>query len=253
MNALCGRNSGYNITTGQGNTVMGGSAALYHATTADYSSAFGNDALQNVTTGHRNTGIGMEAGFSVTTGANNVFLGNKAGYGHVTTANDQLYIARSDASAGNAGCWIYGNNTGTCHQGDNSQHWGTMSDQRLKKDIVDNNVGLSVINNVKVRNFKYKQYTDGSPVSTDDTVDISDFPQADNVNQVLICQGHTETQLGVVAQELESVLPNSVKTNETTGVKTVESDEIFWHMLNAIKELSTKNDALEARIQTLEG
>ena len=47
-------------------------------------------------------------------------------------------------------------------------------------------------------------------------------------------------------------LMNSVKTSEK-GVKTVESDEIFWHMVNAIKELSAKNDALEARLATLEG
>ena len=171
----------------------------------------------------------------------------------MTTANDQLYIARSDVGGANDGCWIYGNNTGTCHQGDNATTWGTISDQRLKKDIVDNNVGLSVINNVKVRNFKYKQYTDGSPVSTDDTVDMSEFDKADNVNQVLICQGKTATQLGVIAQELESVAPDAVKTNELTGAKTVDADILFWHMLNAIKELSTKNDALEARIKTLEG
>ena len=96
------------------------------------------------------------------------------------------------------------------------------------------------------------RYTDGSPVTTDDTIDMSEFPKADNVNQVLIGQGHTETQLGVIAQELESVASNCVKTDDR-GVKTVQTDDLFWNMINAIKELSAKNTALEARLATLEG
>ena len=129
----------------------------------------------------------------------------------------------------------------------------------MKKDIVDNTDGLSIINQVKVRNFKYKQYTDGSPNSVDDTVDMSEFPEADNVNQVLIGQGKTETQIGIIAQELETVAPSCVTTNER-GVKTVVTDELFWNMINSIKELSTKvdtleteNTALKARVTTLEG
>ena len=37
------------------------------------------------------------------------------------------------------------------------------------------------------------------------------------------------------------------------GNKEVNSDAILWHLVNAVKELSTKNEALEARIKTLEG
>ena len=76
----------------------------------------------------------------------------------------------------------------------------------------------------------------------------TEFDKADNVNQVLICQGKTATQLGVIAQELESVAPDAVKTNELTGAKTVDADILFWHMLNAIKELSTENTAFKARL-----
>ena len=69
---------------------------------------------------------------------------------------------------------------------------------RLKKDIVDNTTGLEIINQVRVRNFKYKQYSDGSPVSSDDTVDISEFSDHDNINQVLIQQGVTGVQLSCI-------------------------------------------------------
>jgi len=54
-------------------------------------------------------------------------------------------------------------------------------------------------------------------------------------------------QLGVIAQEIESILPDVVKT-ESTGVKTVDPENITWYMINAIKELSAENTALKARL-----
>ena len=53
-------------------------------------------------------------------------------------------------------------------------------------------------------------------------------------------------QLGVIAQELEKVLPDCV-TTQSTGVKTVDSDNLTWYLINAIKELSAKVTALEAK------
>ena len=165
--------------------------------------------------------------------------------GQVNTGDNLCYIARSNTGAGNSATWLHGQTDGSCIQGNNSTSWSTTSDRRLKKDIVANTAGLSIIDNVTVKNFKYKQYSDGSPVTTDDTVDMSEFPNADSVNQVLIGQGNTETQIGIIAQELESIAPNCVTTNGK-GVKTVDTDELFWHMLNAIKELSAKVKSLEA-------
>ena len=70
----------------------------------------------------------------------------------------------------------------------------------------------------------------------------------DNINQVLIQQGVTGVQLGCIAQELETVLPNAVKTGEKFGVKTVVTDELFWHMVNAIKELSAEVEQLKSQL-----
>ena len=53
------------------------------------------------------------------------------------------------------------NQHGRCYMGSNDSSCVT-SDQRLKKDIVNNTTGLEIINQVRVRNFKYKQYSDGS-------------------------------------------------------------------------------------------
>ena len=119
----------------------------------------------------------------------------------------------------------------------------------MPKDItINKNVIITIKsiqwNSVKVRNFKYKQYSDGTPVSAADTVDLSTFPTGTTINQILIGQGKTGAQVGVIAQELEAVCPDCITTSDK-GVKNVNTDALFWHMLNAIKELSTKVTALE--------
>ena len=54
----------------------------------------------------------------------------------------------------------------------------------------------------------------------------------------------------MIAQEIEGVLPEVVET-QTTGVKTVNPDNLTWYLINAVKELSTKNDELAAEIASL--
>ena len=259
------------VTTGQKNTGMGylalykttnsdntavGYMALYNDEGGNKNTAVGAEALNSQVSGVEATAIGYQAGNSYTANGG-VFVGRQAGKTNATSQDTVLYIARNTDSAGNNGTWIYGNDVGQCINGDNSTAWATTSDGRLKKDIVDNNVGLAVINNVRVRNFKYKQYNKDSegavttPKTFDDTIDVSSFNSGATAHNLVIGQGKTGTQLGVIAQELETVAPNCVRTDDW-GAKTVQSDELMWNMINAIKELSTKNDALEARIAALE-
>ena len=288
-NALLGAYAGMSITTGKYNIAIGedafatettgrdcvgiGRVSLYsQATSAGYNTFVGGQSGQDMTTGRDNTGIGFHAGKTITSGGYNVCLGRYAGSSRITTESEQLYIAWDDSAAGNANTWIYGDDGGACQQGNNSSSWATTSDQRLKKNITDSTVGLNVIDNVKVRNFEYKQYTKpadtyytesdtipagskvgdikvkgqySTPVASEDTIDLSSFPSGTTAHKVVIGQGDTSTHVGVIAQELEAVCPDCIKVG-VNGVKTVNTDELFWHMLNAIKELSTKVKALEA-------
>ena len=52
-------------------------------------------------------------------------------------------------------------------------------------------------------------------------------------------------QLGVIAQELEKILPEAVKTEES-GVKSVNTDKLIWYLINSVKELSAEVTALKA-------
>ena len=238
----------YANTTGDVNTAVG-ERALLSCTTGRINTAVGGSAMDGVTTGENNTAIGYEAGDACTTGSNNVFLGFYAGRNQGNNDNE-LWIARGSQGANNAAVWIYGNSNGSVYQGNNQNVWSTTSDRRLKKDIVENTNGLSLINQIKIKNFKYKQYVDGSPVSPDDVVDMSEFSEADQPDQVLIGQGKTDLQLGIIAQELEEIVPDCVETSDK-GVKTVNSTNLTWYLINAVKELSAKNDALAAEVEQL--
>jgi len=57
-------------------------------------------------------------------------------------------------------------------------------------------------------------------------------------------------QLGVIAQELQAVLPDCVR-QETTGVLSVDPDNLTWYMINAIKQLSAQVETLKSEIATL--
>ena len=52
------------------------------------------------------------------------------------------------------------------------------------------------------------------------------------------------TQLGAIAQEIEEILPDLINT-ETTGVKTLNADNLTWYLINAVKELSAEIKALK--------
>ena len=54
-------------------------------------------------------------------------------------------------------------------------------------------------------------------------------------------------QLGVIAQELNEILPDMVQT-ETTGCMSVNPDNMTWYLVNAVKELSAKVAELEAKL-----
>lgn len=59
------------------------------------------------------------------------------------------------------------------------------------------------------------------------------------------------TEMGFIGQEVEEVVPSIVSTNGS-GVRSVKYAQMNALLVEAVKELSTKNDALEARLSALE-
>lgn len=240
-NTAVGYQSGYANTTG-GFTAVG-YASLDANTTGYSNTSVGQNSLGANTTGYENTAVGDQAGASVVTGARNVYVGFKAGSHDAGTHTgvQSIFIgayARPNAAGDQAeivlGYDIIGKGTDTtyirnaCYQGNNSSSWSTTSDQRLKKNIADNNDGLDKITSIRVRNFEYRL-----PEEVD-----AELKPHDAIPK-------TGVQLGVIAQELQAVLPECVK-QESSGVLSVDTDNLTWYLINAVKELS-------ARVKQLEG
>ena len=238
-------------TTGTNNTAVG-YQALYSNTTAFYNVAIGYQALLNsnrtadtdagniaigyqsgstLTTGQGNTILGRNGAQVLTTGVANIYIG-RATNASAAAVNEEIVVAYGGTGKGALTAFIGGSSG--AYNGANSAAWAVTSDQRLKKNIVDNDVGLDAIKSIRVRNFEYRL-----PKEVDPELKESD---------AIVKSG---VQLGIIAQELQTVLPDCVK-QQSTGVLSVDSDNLTWYTINAIKQLSAALDAANARIAALE-
>ena len=214
-NAACGYAAGTAITTGASNSFFGLYAG-YAATTSSYHVLIGRGAGSNITTSHSCIMIGYGSQASAATGV-----------------SDELVIGKSMTGKGSNTGFISPNN-GAVYQGNNSTAWTQTSDRRIKKNIFDNDIGLEKINQIQVRNFEYR---------TPDEID--ELPEHAAIDKKGL-------QIGVVAQEIQTVLPDIVE-EESTGCLSVNPDNMTWYLVNAVKELSAQVDELKAEIHALKG
>lgn len=256
QNTAVGSGALENNVTGFGNTAIGANA-LNTGRQGDYNTGLGYYACANVT-GSNKTCIGASSGpsYSAALGQGTektIFLGD---------ADTTVYIpgnlvvgkrAFIGASLGDSGtkrnCLFYNSERGWHgvygykKNGDrdswyfdmndmiNGRMWGDfrlgftlknyISDRRLKYVGTNNNDGLDKIKQLKVFNYVYKKDTTKTP------------------------------HVGVIAQDLQKVFPNAVKKG-TDGFLTIRMEDMFYAVINAIKELDAKYQAQEKRINELE-
>ena len=201
-------------TTGEQNTAVG-FRTLEEATTADNNTAIGAYAGDDITTGHQNTLVGHDAGGNLTTGHNNVCLGYAT---NLPANNSTDTIVLGNSSIQHLRC-------------QRSSIEG-LSDERDKTDIVDLAEGLDLINTLKPRKFTWAMREESS--------------------------NNGKTDIGFIAQELDTAFGTSndyvrIVSKEDPEKLAVAQGQLIPILVNAVKELSAKNDALEARIKTLEG
>ena len=108
--------------------------------------------------------------------------------------------------------------------------YGAVSDSKIKENIVDATNKLEDLNKVKVRNFNIK--------------------------------GEEQKQIGVIAQELESIFPSMIEEHKDyneegedlgTVTKSVKYSVFVPMLIKALQEADDKIEDLTARISTLEG
>jgi len=250
-NTALGYSAGSNITTGQYNTCIGGNAGAI-VTTGSYNTFISSRSNGGASylTGSNNTCVGDYAGNLIAGGANqNTLIGQGAGSNTTTGSNilcvgyntqpsgatdtNELVIGTGTSTGKGSNTGFLNNNFGGTYQGNNSASWSTTSDQRLKKNIVTNTDGLNKVSQLVVRNFEYRL-----PEEVDPTLKPTDAIPI------------TGTQIGFIAQELQDILPDCVKT-ESTGVMGINIENVTYHLVNAIKDLNALVTAQATEIAAL--
>jgi hypothetical protein len=151
--------------------------------------------------------------------------------------NSQYFITGQDSSAVRIRIW----SDGDIDNHDNS--YGSLSDVKLKQDIVDAGSQWDDLKNLRVRKFKFKS-------------DVAAYGD------------EAKTLIGLVAQEAETVSPGLVKDNPDldehghdlgTTTKAVRYSVLYMKAIKALQEAQTRIETLEtqhadllARITALE-
>ena len=257
-NTAVGANSGEQITTGYYNTFVGALAGdgtddginnvavgylALSANCGDGNTALGIEALKVAAAGDGNTALGKNAGNALTYGSSNIFVGIDAGLtgspgGQFTTQSNRLVLGDENVVASHI-----------------QVDFTIASDQRDKTDFTPLDVGLDFVKALNPVTYKWdkrSKYIDKQDPSVD-------------LDKVTSDGTHKEDWLdiGFKAQEVE-ILEKSLgykiadKTNLTTTLSDdgkqygIQYTKFVPILVKAVQELSTKNDALEARIKKLE-
>ena len=238
-NTAVGYEAAGKMTGGYDNVSMG-RACMLDTTNGHSNVAIGVEAMENNQTGNENVAIGKHAGRNLTGGGNTI-VGQGAGATLISgtsciligreanvsgSGNSELVIGNSVSGQGNNTGKIYPPGGGSIYQATNGTSFAQTSDERIKKNIVNNNEGLNKLKDIQVRNFEYRTEEE-----------VTELPSHLAVKQEGI-------QLGVIAQEIEKVLPEVIKT-ESSGVKTVNTDNLTWYLINAVQELSAEIEELK--------
>ena len=156
-----------------------------------------------------------------------------------SSGNNEAYIyaryGSTGLGAGTLSFRVYTN--GNVQNTNNS--YGSISDQNLKENIVDATSQWDDIKALQVRKYNFRENT-----------------------------GHqTHTQLGLIAQEVETVSPGLVETtavregetcldadgNQLESIKSINYSVLYMKSVKALQEAQTRIETLEAQVAALQG
>ena len=248
-NTAIGYGAGHKITSGNYNHAIG-SGALDAQVTGNNCVAIGHDALGWLD-GSNTTGVGWQAGGS-SAGANSLYLGYQS-YGS-GNQNEILLTGSGNPISAGENTFTFGKNGNRVYnQFTSNNNWTHSSDERMKKNIQDETLGLSFINRLRPVTYNFRlpsEYPEDFPYYNAEDKN----PKTDKL------------QHGIIAQEVKTAMTAEGNTTfngyelANDGVHSISEEPFIYPIINAIKELSTKidtleteNTALKARVTTLEG
>ena len=127
-------------------------------------------------------------------------------------------------------------------------NWAHSSDERWKKNINNNDIGLDFINDLRTVTYNWKPFAELDPSLSEYNPEETEYI-------------HPEIQHGLIAQEVKSALKkhnidqfagwyeDKIHADKQQGIS--ESMYVI-PLIKAVQELSTQNEELKTRITALE-
>ena len=244
-----------------GNLAMGAGAC----NAADNNVAIGDSSLEDITTANGNVCVGFQSGTAITTGIHNICIGYQAG-NNITESQGNVLIgtgaaaAHATASSGDNSIVISAGTNAVTSAGTETIRigvdtdfitndfgedatWSHSSDERIKKDIEDNTLGLDFINDLRTVTFKKK-----AP---------SEYPKEfDTYNETKTERNNpNRISYGFIAQEVKASMDKAghsefpVWKENADTMQELGETELITPLVKAIQELTARVKELEAKLK----
>ncbi len=262
-NSSFGSFSSYNNTSGGANFALG-YESLKANTTANSNISLGVFSLYNSNSSY-NTAIGYKSLFSTTSGSNNVGIGNYAGWRNQTGSNN-TYIAGDNFSATNLnnataiGANSFANVSNSVLVGSSSTtviggsvNWSTISDKRIKTNIQYSVPGLKFIMLLRpvTYEFDYKKLKKFRE-NHNGRSDLDFNTESNDLRDKKVYTGLISQEVLLAASKIGYQFSGISKPENDNELIELQYEAFIMPLINAIKEISSKNTNLTEKIEKVQ-
>ncbi len=241
-NAGCGVNTLNAITSGSFNASFG-ATSMANETTGSTNAAFGYGSLTSANGAVSNCSIGAETLTNLATGAYNIALGAYCADNYSTTESSNIVIGYNNSgTVGESNVLRIGSATGTGAGELNAAYisgiFGSTTDVSGVPVVVDSSNLLGTI----ASSVRYKENIYDMLSISDDIHKLR--PVVFNYKK----NEHKSMCYGLIAEEVQEVMPNIVVKNNEGQVETVKYLDLIPMLLNEVQKLRKELNQLKERL-----
>lgn len=241
VNVAVGGDALLKNTTGSYNTAIGW-GAMYEHTSGESNVALGRDSLLAHTSGNNNVAVGDNAFNRIEAGDDNTALGRGAG-DQLITGSGNIYIGSGGAEAENTTIRIGSASTQTFISGIRGVTTGAADAIAV---VIDSNGQLGTVSSSR------RTKRDIEPLGGSIAFQLQRLRPVQFRYTAAFASGERPMQYGLIAEEVEEVLPELVAYNATGEVETVKYHVLPTLLLAEVQRLERERDKVARELAALQ-
>jgi len=235
------------VSGGEYNVAIGTGAGTA-LTSGDSNVMMGYQAGEDNTSGYDNVFVGYQAGKSMTTGYKNVCIGDTV---DVTSDNQTSIAIGSDLSSSDnnlSNNFIFGKSGNIVrNQFSSNANWARNSDERIKRNIKNQKLGLDFINDLRTVTFQWKP-------SYEIPKNLPNYNEENKMDLDVVMHGF-------IAQEVEQVMikhgdmdfagwtKDEAKSGNEGQLQHISREMFVIPLVKAVQELSAEVKELKEKLE----